>query len=334
MSTPKMPDPEKIRKAKEKAEKKALEAVKIAEKDMPEIGKDELFRYASRDCAATIKVSGKTLLACSLTDSGSDFVKADPFNCSNDTIGVGCILSDNASMALRTDKICIDGVFISKVEGGSSLSPYVPSWPTSGVGIGSGVMIGTGVDLGSMDENDLRRLKGAGVSQATLDAMKPLLGKRAAEACQALREAKINGPIVFPQTDVELIDVDAMKKRVPILKQAVDKTNLVKNDEAKKEIKREQKKTMPDIAKMVALNIESKKTTWLGDLTCMQQTILFSAICQEGNIDSSTSQSIARAMLAGDDVAAKIALVSKTKSTNNVIRERGELELSYFENGK
>jgi hypothetical protein len=48
--------------------------------------------------------------------------------------------------------------------------------------------------------------------------LQPLLGKKREEACIALLEAKKNGPIVLPQKDVELIDMNSFKKRVPELK--------------------------------------------------------------------------------------------------------------------
>lgn len=203
----------------------------------------ELFLSLQKKCADTTKTDNNIILKCPFPHGLQYCVNADEFKCSNGKASEsdkGCKLSDTASKALRNDnpKTCIDGQFVSEAEGGSYLSPYVPWGPITyredkntnqrqasiTSGNNSGVTIGTGVDLGAVGNTDeqkksyLKKLEDAGVSKETRDTIEPLLGKKRADACKALREAKEAGPIVLPQKDVELIDLEAMKSRIPTLR--------------------------------------------------------------------------------------------------------------------
>jgi hypothetical protein len=366
------PTAEEVRKAKEAAAEKARQAKEAAAekarlareeqtksdqawldenaKKMSADEQDELYRQASANCKDTTKQDGKIVLACPILKKLDYCVKADPFSCPNgksDT-AAGCKLSPEVSKALRDDKTCIEGGFVSNAEGGSYMSPYVPWGPISGAtkdgkpvitaGNSSGVTIGTGVDLGAVSDPDkyLKRLEDAGVSQETRDKLKPFLGKKKADACKALREAKKDGPIVLPPKDVELIDLDAMQSRVPALKSqfkaARDKRIKTLNSQIKKE---QGKKTgAPDQTQIAAWQKEIDSTQEFGDLTCSQQTILFSTLYHEGSINKPHSKAIVDALLSGDDDAARAALVAKTGNANKLIASRGKSELSFFDEGE
>lgn len=358
--TPK-PSAEEIRNAKEAAAEKARLAREAQVKNdqawldgnarnMSADEQHELYRQASAKCKETTKKDAKIVVACPIPKRLEYCVNADPFICPNgksDT-AAGCKLSPEVSKALRDDTTCIDGGFVSNAEGGSYMSPYVPWGPISGAtkdgkpvitaGNNSGVTIGTGVDLGAVSDPDnyLKRLQDAGVSEETRNKLKPLLGKRKSDACKALREAKKDGPMVLPAKDVELIDLDAMQRRVPVLKQQFMDARKKRIENLKENIKDERNKKpgTPDQTKIDAWQKEIDSTTQFGDLTCSQQTILFSTLYHEGNIKSPHSKSIVNAMLSGNDDAARAALVVKTGNANKLIASRGKRELAYFDEGQ
>lgn len=356
------PTKEEIRRAKaaaaEKARKAREEALKIQmkkdqvwldenSKTMSDDEKDELFRQASRKCKNTTMKDGKIIVACPLPRKLEYCVNADPFTCPNGKADTaqGCKLSSAASQALKNDTTCIDGAFVSNAEGGSYLSPYVPWGPVSGAdedgspilttGNSSGVTIGTGVDLGAISDETkyLKRLEDAGVSQETRDRIKPFLGKKRADACKALREAKIKGPLILPQKDVELIDIDAMKSRVPELEKQFESARLKRVKNLNAQIKREQakKKTAPDQAKIKAWQDEINSISGFSDISCSQQTVLFSTLYHEGRINKTHSKPFVDALLEGDNEGARNALEQKTKNKNKLIAARGKRELSYLD---
>jgi len=283
-------------------------------------------------------------------------VDADPFECANGRVEgkVGCKLSEDASQALtqKNDKgenlVCIDGAFVSTLEGGSYLSPYVPwgplggrktdALPTRTTKNASGVTIGTGVDLGAVggspaeDDAHLARLEKAGVSKETRDKLRPLLGKKREDACKALRAAKGAGTMVLPAKDVELIDLDAMKQRVPDLKNRVNKVARNRIEVLKNLAKKEQAKAsgIADMGVLNKLQAQIDATKLFDDLSCSEQSILFSTLYHEGNLGSQHSQGFLDAIIAGDDAAAKAALLAKTRDSVALLASRGKQELAYW----
>lgn len=349
--------PEQIHKAKEAAEKKAqaiIEQIKKDQtwldentKDMSQDNMDELFRQASAKCRGTTKTNGRIVTACPLPKKLEYCVKADPFTCPSGKAesAAGCTLSDEVSKSLRDETTCIDGSFVSNAEGGSYMSPYVPWGPISGAtkdgapvlttGNSSGVTIGTGVDLGAVSDSEkyLARLEKAGVSKETRDRLKPFLGKKKAEACKALREAKQNGTLVLPQKDVELIDLDAMQTRVPTLKSQYERAKANRIKSFNNQIKKERRKRPPNQSKIDDWQKQIDSTRDFSDLSCTEQTILFSTLYHEGSIGKPHSKPLVDAMLTGDDDAVRAALVAKTTHGNKLIASRGKRELSYYDEG-
>ena len=336
---------EKAAKKKKELEdqiKSDQEWVDQATVEMTEDQKTELFHQLSERCKDTTYIDGKITVACQVPRKLSYCVYADPFSCPNGNEGNGCKLSPAVSEALKDDKTCtcIDAVFVSKEEGGSYRSPYVPWGPISGkgkdgkpvltTGNSSGVTIGTGVDLGSMTQKDLDKLTEMGVSQQTVDKLTPLIGKKREEACKALREAKKDGPMVLNANDVELIDQYAMAKRVPTLKKQFndDATAYVASFEAK--IEKEKKKKKPDERKIVEWQerIDCSKT--FDDLSCADQTVLFSTLYHEGGINRKHMKPYVNALIEGDEKAARAAMEAKTKNSNPLIAARGKEELGYL----
>lgn len=359
-SKTKKPSAEQIKKAKEAAAEEArLEREERIQKDqawlddasttMTDGEKEELLRQASAQCKATSNVDGRIVVACPLPKKLQYCVDADPFTCPNGQVSSakGCKLSDKVSKALKDETTCIDGSFVSEAEGGSYLSPYVPWGPISGAnkkdgtpvlttGNNSGVTIGTGVDLGAVKDGDayLKRLERAGVSQETRDQLKPLLGKKKADACQALRDAKKGGPLVFPAKDVELIDLDAMQSRVPQLKAQFKSARDAHIKTLSKQIKVEKAKKLGDQSKIVAWQQQIDNTSEFHDITCSQQTVLFSTLYHQGGIGNSGIKPFVNAVFEGDDDVARTALVAKSKDANKLIAARGKRELTYFDEGK
>jgi len=351
--TPK-PTAEEIKKAQqaaaEKAAKKKKELEEQIKKDqewvdqattgMTEDQKAELLHQLSEKCKDTKYTDGKITVACPVPRKLSYCVYADHFSCPNGNEGKGCKLSPAVSKALKDDKTCIDAVFVSKEEGGSYRSPYVPWGPISGkdkhgnpvltAGNSSGVTIGTGVDLGAVKEKDLAKLKEMGVSQQTLDKLKPLIGKQREEACKALREAKKDGPMVLDANDVELIDQYAMKKRVPTLKKQFndDAAAYVASFEAK--IAKEKKKKKPDEQKIQEWQKKIDSSKEFDDLSCADQSVLFSTYYHEGSINKKHMRPYVNALIEGDDKAAQTAIETKTKNSNPLIAARGQEELQYL----
>jgi len=343
------PTPEEIRSKEEEAEKKLAEQIKVDQKwvdksttHMSPQEKEELFRQLSRKCEGTTYIDGKIVLACPIKPRLINCVDADPFDCPGGTTGNGCALSSEVSEGLKTDKICIDAVFVSQEEGGSYLSPYIP-WgpigrdkkgrPVVTQGNHSGVTIGTGVDLGAMKAKDLERLRKAGVSQVTLDKMKPLLGMQGADACKALRELKGDKPLVFDAGDVQKIDQDAFQSRVAPLKKSFDARRDKYIAECRALINKENKKKNPDDARIEDWQNRIEHAKGFDDLSCTDQTVLFSTYYHEGSIQKKKRkdmQQYADALITGDPAAARNAIELKTESNNNLISRRGKEELEYW----
>jgi hypothetical protein len=312
--------------------------------------KDELFHQASANCAATTEKDGRIILACPLPHKMQNCVNADAFDCPNGNVPgkTGCKLSSSASSALNDDTTCIDGGFVSAEEGGSYLSPYVPWGPLAKTGPNegpkltthnqSGVTIGTGVDLGAVPDPDayLKKLEQAGVSQDARDKLKPLLGKKKAEACEALQAAKAGGPLVFSQDDVQKIDEQAMKDRVPTLKSQFAAAARKRLAGLKQQIKAASTgpSTPASAAKVADLQSQIDDTLSYGDLTCAQQSVMFSSLYHEGSINGATSKPFVNALLANDDDAAKEALVAKSHSALALLAARGKQELAFFTGGQ
>ena len=308
--------------------------------------KDEVFRQLSKKCATTTRNDGKIVLSCSIKSKFVYCVDADPFICDSGQVASakGCKLSGDVSKALNDESTCIDGSFVSEEEGGSYLSPYVP-WgpfgkqakdgkPQFTTGNSSGVTIGTGVDLGGFETEKqqtdyLERLGKAGVSQETRDKLKPLLGKKREDACKALRDAMGDGPRVFPAKDVDLIDADAMKSRVPQLKNQFNAAKKKRVAGLKNSIAKEKKKKKPDQAKIDALQEQIDGAQGFDDLSCADQTVLFSTLYHEGSINKSHTKAYVNALIDGDSDAAEKALEAKTKNSNPLISNRGKSELQY-----
>jgi Bacterial toxin homologue of phage lysozyme, C-term len=314
--------------------------------EMSDKDKEELFQQISKNCAGTTRTDGRIVIKCPVPKKLQYCVNNDPFECAHGKVpGMkGCQLSKAASDSLREkDETCIDGGFVSKAEGGAYMSPYVPWGPISGASKdgkpvlttrnSSGVTIGTGVDLGAISDSDayLKRLEKAGVSKETRDQLQPFLGKKKADACQALREAKTKGALVFPEKDVELIDLDAMKTRIPDLKSQFKKAreNMLKSLNQK--IAAEKKANTLDQAKIDAFELEKEQVKEFKDLTCAQQTILFSTLYHEGNINKPHSKGMVESMLGGDADEIRESVLAKSKNAQKLIASRGALELKYLD---
>lgn len=341
--------PEEQKKAQEEADAKAKKALQrdqqwmdSATAQMTADQKDEIFRYASLTCKNNTMKDGKIVMGCPMPDKLKlqYCVYADPFDCPNGNVGKGCALSPNVSKALTDAGTCIDGTFVSREEGGSYRSPYVPWGPISKrgkdgnpvltTGNNSGVTIGTGVDLGSWTEANLTALQQAGVSKDTIDKLRPLIGKKREEACKALRAAKANGPLVFPQSDIELIDANAMSVRVGPLKKSFNKSVDRREAEYEAAIKKEQKKKAPDQTKIRDLEAKIANLKRFDNLKCSDQTILMSTLYHEGGLGSKYSRSYIGALMEGNSEGAKMALIAKTHDNNSLIANRGKQELQLF----
>lgn len=349
------PTAEEIKKAKQAAAEKVANALKQQTKNdqawleeqlkgKSDAFKNEVFLEVSRQCKETTYQAGKIVLGCPIPPKMLNCVSSDTFSCDNGTVDAdkvdsGCKLSAKVSEALKDETTCIDGMFVSAEEGGSHLSPYVPWGPISGKnkkvvmtkGNRSGVTIGTGVDLGNKDENYLKELEKLGVSKETRAALKPLLGKKEEAACSALRNAKQNGPLVFPEKDVELIDLHAMKSRVPQLRKQFNNDKLKRVQGLEAFIAREKRKGSPNTAKIKKWQDQIAGANDFASLTCSEQTILFSTLYHEGTINGSGID-FANALIDGDKEAARKALEAKTKSDSYLIAARGKRELEYWQN--
>jgi hypothetical protein len=339
-------------KAKQVSDDQAWLDAKTA--NMDDKSKDELYQEIKDHCPGTTETDGKIVLACPLPRKMQNCVDADNFDCPNGRVagGTGCKLSDAASGALTDDRTGtkIDGKVTSAAEGGSYLSPYVP-WgefahvdspkkgplnpPKLTTGNSSGVTIGTGVDLGQIDdahqEAYLAALKGRGVSQPTLDTIKPLLGKKKADACAALRAAKANGPIVLPESDVEAIDAQSMSSRVGPMRNAYGSASNSYKADLNRQITAATR--AGDAAKVADLNSQLASVPKWGDLSGAKQTIMFDSFYQEGNLNGSAAD-FTSAVLGNNDADAKAALVAKSASSNPALASRGAAELSFFDGGQ
>jgi len=339
------------KKKKEEEEKKAKLEQQIkndqawldeAVKGKSESEKKEIFNQLSKNCADTNRKDGNIVLACAIKPKMSYCMPGDKFECAEGKVtGGGCKLSSKVSDGLKKDTK-IDGVFVSKEEGGSYLSPYVPWGPISGkdgkpvltTGNSSGVTIGTGVDLGAIKNTDayLERLEKAGVSQATRDKIKPFIGKKKEAACQALRDARGDNPLVLDASDVELIDQDAMASRTPDLRASYDKKVKARIAGYDKQIAKLKKAKTPKTAEIAALEEKRDSLREFDDLDGREQSILFSTYYHEGSINSAHSAEFANAAMDGDSAAERAALASKSEDKNNtLVAARGKSELEYWD---
>ena len=237
-------------------------------KNMSPEEKEALFKELSVSCAATCMNDGKIVLACPLPMKLNYCVYSEPFKCGNgktaggfNAKGIpqpGCEVPGSTYEKLRAGPPPnkIDGSFVTKAEGGSFLSPYVPWGPVVSAeknekvvtgANSSGVTIGTGVDLGAIGSQGsevkrqadkkayLDRLRAAGVSEPTLKYVQKFLGLQKVDACTALRSAKKEE---IPPADIEKIDLDAMATRAPQLRTSFDKFADEKTEALKVQIER------------------------------------------------------------------------------------------------
>jgi lysozyme-like predicted toxin len=356
--------PEQIEKAKKEAEEKAEKQRQQIASDQALLDsytanlspqqKDEAFNYLKRVAKGTTMKDGKITLDCPLrTAMKFNCVEADKFTCPNGKVegGVGCALSPDVLKTLNTGNVRIDGVLVSKAEGGSYLSPYIPwgvyrgtktikkdgkkiSVPAITPGNSSGVTIGTGVDLGKVDPNTyLRDLEKRGVSKETRDKLQPFLGKTREDACIALRDAKqkLNGqPFILPQKDIDLIDLDATAVRVEPLKKSFDSKVRTRVAGLQGAITAEGKKTVPDQNKIKALQEQVKGARYFDSLSSAQQTVLMSTFYHQGSIDSKPARMLADAFSANDLSLAEQALKEKMKNPEPAVVSRAKRELEYL----
>lgn len=331
--------------AQQKLDKQIAEDQAVLDKQLEgksDAYKDEVFRQISKNCSNSTMADGKITLGCPLPRKMQYCMPTDDATKSE--------LSNAASESLKDDETCVDGQFVSKAEGGSHRTPYVPwgpfasSKPTAEQkkagktpdpkftsGNSSGVTVGTGVDLGAITDKKayLTRLEAAGVSKQTRDKLEPLLGKKREDACQALREATKDGPLVLPPEDVEKIDVDAMKTRVPSLKSQFKSAKKKRVAGLKAQIAKEKKKKKPDQQKIDALQSQADGTQDFGDLSCADQTVLFSTLYHEGSINKPHMKDYVNALIDGDADAADQALANKGSNGNPLLASRGKQERKY-----
>lgn len=387
MSTPRPITPK--RKAPTAAEKEAAlkaaeEKVKatIAEdqawldnksKDMSPAEKEVLFKELSVSCAATNMKDGKIVLACPLPTKGLKYcVYSEPFECGDgktagglNAKGIprpGCEVPGSTYEKLRAGPPPnkIDGSFVTKAEGGSFRSPYVPWGPVvsaekdkQGVekvvtgGNHSGVTIGTGVDLGAIGSQGseakraadkkayLDRLRTADVSEPTRTYVEKFLGLQKSDACSALRSAE---KYEIPQADIEKIDLDAMATRAPGLRASFDEVADEKEDSLRVQI---QRTTDPEKKRALQAQLDGLRS--FDELSEAEQTILFSTYYHEGSIarrpppDKKKPEEkkkllpkpIVNDMLSGKPF--RDSLEQKTQSKNKVVADRGKMELKYFD---
>jgi lysozyme-like predicted toxin len=344
--------PEEIEKAKKAAEEKAEKLRQQVASDQTLLDsytanlspeqKDVIFKDISRKCKDTTMKNGKVVLACPLpTKLSNNCVSADKFTCVNGKVGLGCALSPDVMKSLNKGNVRIDGSLVSRAEGGSYLSPYVP-WavfrgsnkkgPAISPGNSSGVTVGTGVDLGKVNPKTyLQDLEKRGVSKETRDKLQPFLGLTREDACKALRDAKDKGgPIVFPQKDIDLIDLDAFERRVPGLRSSFDNQNKQRLAQFQKDIDLESKKKIPDQNKIKSLQDKVNGARDFDHLSTAQQTVLMSTYYHQGNITTKPINEVAAAFSDNDLAAAEKALGTKMRSSNKVIADRAKRELEYL----
>jgi hypothetical protein len=292
--------------------------------------KEAVFRELSQKCPATTMNDGHVVLGCPIKPRMIYCVPAK---------GKGAELSSNVTDALSKKNMNIDANFVSKEEGGSYREPYVPWGPISGKngkpvltqGNNSGATVGTGVDLGQISDPDayLKRLEQKGVSAATRDKIKPLLGKTKENACAALRAAQ---PMQLDPHDVELIDTDAMEQHADALKKSFNAKRNKQIAGLKKEIAKEGKRAHPDQGKIDKMNKQIDNTRDFDQLSGREQSILMSTEYHEGSINRGASGKFTEAVLSGDQDAEKTALEAKSTAKNPLIAQRGKEELGYFNN--
>jgi hypothetical protein len=212
---------------------------------------------------------------------------------------------------------------------GKPLSP-----PKLTAGNSSGVTVGTGVDLGQVDSAHadayIAALQKRGVSQDTLDKIKPLLGKKRDDACAALRAAKGNGTMVLPQSDVEKIDEQAMSERLKPIRNAYASASSQQAGLLNGQIAKATK--AGDTATAAALQSKLDAMPAWADVSAPKQTIMFDSFYQEGNLNGS-AKGFTTAVLNNDDDAATAALEAKSNSSNSALASRGALELDYLDPG-
>jgi hypothetical protein len=334
-------------------------------KAMTPAEKDKLFRQLSVARSQTSMKDGNIILACPLPKKLKYCVVSEPFECRNgETAGgfnekgrmrLGCEVPASTYSKLRDGPPAnkIDGSFVTKAEGGSFRSAYIPWGPVvsskkgkDGVekvvtgGNRSGVTIGTGVDLGAIGSKGtdkqkavakkayLDRLKKAGVSEPTLAYVEKFLGLQQQDACNALRGAE---KYEIPFEDIEKIDLDAMGSRAPQLQASFDSIA-----DAKAESLQVQIDKATDPAKKAQLQLQLDAIRSFDELSEAEQTILFSTYYHEGSItkqlpasDKRVPKPIVDDMLSGQPF--RESLEKKSKDSNDVIAGRGKMELQYFD---
>lgn len=97
----------------------------------------------------------------------------------------------------------IDYEFLSRLEGGSRTSGYVPVPKSSK----SGVTIATGFDLGQRDEDELRQLE---LNESLITTLKPYLGVKGEAAAALIR----NNPLTITDSQAETIDQAVKKEHI------------------------------------------------------------------------------------------------------------------------
>lgn len=341
-------------------------------KNMSPEEKEALFKELSVSCAATSMKDGKIVLACPRPIKLNYCVYSEPFKCGNgktaggfNAKGIprpGCEVPGSTYAKLRAGPPPnkIDGSFVTKAEGGSFLSPYVPWGPVVSAeknkkGVEkvvtganrSGVTIGTGVDLGAIGSEGseekrqadkkayLDRLRAAGVSEPTLKYVQKFLGLQKVDACTALRSAKREE---IPPADIEKIDLDAMATRAPKLRASFDAAADEKAEALQVQI---QRTTDPEKKRALQAQLDGLRS--FDELSEAEQTILFSTYYHEGSIarrpppdkkkpkekKKLIPKPIVNDMLSGKPF--RNSLEQKTQSKNKVVADRGKMELKYFD---
>ena len=136
--------------------------------------------------------------------------------------------------------------------------------------------------------------------------------------------------MVLDAKDVELIDQYAMKTRVPTLKKQFDDDSAAYIASYQAKIDKENKKKKTDEKKIAEWQAKIDSSKSFEDLSCADQTALFSTLYHEGTIDKKHMKAYINALIEGDGKAAIKAMEAKTKNLNSLIAARGEEELKYL----
>jgi hypothetical protein len=98
------------------------------------------------------------------------------------------------------------------------------------------------------------------------------------------------------------------------------------------ELAPEVKSEIDKVAALEALAVKGNASSF-DDLTCNQQSVLFSTMYHEGSIGKANSAPFVNALLEGDDDAAQAALKAKSESSNKLLAQRGKAELAFYTGG-